>query len=213
MTNFISEQDYINQHLPRRLMEAGIGARPNIPLAAVPESPKPEMNVWVLVISTPTWGSRVRIPFLSEEDAMAANKLIKVYYSDFDDKVICEVTTEVQSKHVFTQDEYNRVKIQDETAKAVRESNKNIQAELDFYDGQVNQVCRALSAEWEEIESERLLRKRINTTFAEYCALTDDDRYLAFKFLLKAFPAYEASYLAEIVNSPELAASPEPDDE
>lgn len=200
-------EEYCALHLPQRIMEAGLGVRPEENYMDVPE--EPERDVTVYMVGMSEWRSP-EFGFLDEESALAVINMNPIALegdkciSNEGDKCISnERGVRIFPKKVWSHEALERQKdVLAAREKALR-FNEPIRKAVEEYDKKFYAIKNVLYFEWcKEVETRRT-EQRIRDTYADYCRTAKEDRTVAFEFLVKTFPQYDSDELRKIVETDE----------
>lgn len=187
-------EEYCALHLPQRIMEAGLGVRPEENYMDVP--PEPERDVTVYMVGT--WDSSMNFGFYDLETATSLLELKAIALNDGKNGVE-SANLQIFPKQVFSSvesREHADVLARREKALAF---NEPIRKEVEAYDKAMLGVRDKLYSEWcEELETRRT-EQRIRDTYADYLKTAQDNAAIAFEFLVKTFPNHDTDELRRIV--------------
>ena len=189
-------EEYCAIHKAQRIMEAGLGARPIENYMPVPEEPERDITVYMV-------GSGWRagdFGFLDQEVAINVSLMGAVTVS-YDNTISTEEDIRVTPRKVFSPEARRKHKAVLDTITKAKNHNTSIREEIAKFDGAVGKIDAELVEEWSQIEAGRRAIQRIKSTYADYLNTARGDATIAFEFLVKAFPHYEAERLREIVGS------------
>lgn len=189
-------EEYCALHLPQRIMEAGLGVRPEENYMEVPE--EPERDVTVYVVSAASYSSHSDLRFLDKETAIMVASLKNVGKS-YADVISFDEPVKVALEKVWSQEAYVKHRGVLELISKARDHNRRIREDVDAYDKKKAEIESAIFTEWSDIEVERRATQRIRDTYADYLKTAQGNADIAFEFLAKAFPYRGSSKLRKIV--------------
>ena len=187
--------EYSTLYLPQRIMESGLGTRPEESYLEVPEEPERDFTVYG--VGSSEW-TAFEYGFIYCSLEEAEHLLASNAFSIKGDSVV-KHANKIFIKKVWSPEALKAHAGVLEQIRMANDYNGPIERSVREYDGEINRIQADLWEEWHEHTGRLREEQRIRDTYADYLKTARDDVTIAFEFLAKTFSSYEAEKLREIV--------------